>query len=141
VWHTHSTVTGTATSLGLANGSDQSKTGVKGKADNATKDDDDDDLAAHYASMAEGESQLDIPEESASAVPTAVVTSPAAPAGSSGNGQGGATSTGEGKMCYGESSNSNACLRPVDGVAKPFSDITEEDQELMTPAEYEVSVS
>lgn len=77
VWHTHSTVTGTATSLGLANASGTAQPGAKITSAKDRQEEHDDELAAHYAKMAghaDGDDDLEEDVPVALAVPVPAPT-------------------------------------------------------------------
>lgn len=131
VWHTHSTVTGTATSLGLANNAGHAGPAANGKTAETGKDDDDEELAAHYATLAEGEDvrEIDDLEEPGSvAVAPPVDVEAVTYEGPSGK---------QGKTVNGVCDRSQRSSA-VNGVPKRIEEITEEDQEMMTPEEYQV---
>lgn len=117
-WHLKSTVTGDATTLGIKEAAAERSRASDGPV--ATKEkvaDDDDDLAAHYANMENDDDDMEDAEEmelapdETSAEPTPGVSD--TPAGD------------------------DDAMVSVGGVLKPLLDVTEADQDDMTPAEYE----
>jgi len=81
VWHTHSTVTGTATALGISNQARQAALQANGTRSGGMGDDEDEDdlLEAHYAQMDEDDEQPQEEEVPVSQVPTAPTSGESTP--------------------------------------------------------------
>jgi transcription initiation factor TFIIE subunit alpha len=96
VWHTHSTVTGSATTLGIANQARQQAHQARGykAGDQGHAGDEDDLLEAHYANL-QGDEEEDIIEETVPVISQAPSTAP--PSDSM------ASTPGEGVMVMGRS--------------------------------------
>jgi hypothetical protein len=119
---TQSTITGERTALGVKDDVERAKHEAnRAGPSSTTKEDEDALLAAHYANMEDGEDdfeETEVPTEQVTAQPTPVETSAA----------GTATPDVADVMVF------------VAGVAKRLADVTDADEELMTPDEYEVSL-
>ncbi|EJT50035.1 transcription initiation factor TFIIE alpha subunit [Trichosporon asahii var. asahii CBS 2479] len=117
-WHLKSTVTGDATTLGIKEAAAERNRASEGPVSKKEKiADDDDDLAAHYANMEnDDEDEMEDADEPELAQESSIEPTPddtPAPAGD------------------------DDVMVSVGGVMKPLLDVTEADQDEMTPAEYE----
>lgn len=131
-WHTHSTVTGAATALGISNHARQQALQANGTRHTDGDDEDEDDLLeAHYAQMQDGgvepvEEVVTHADQVPSAVPTATSL--------------GSTPGVESVMVKGEFLLFSRAKQAVNGVPKPIGEIDDDDEANMTTEEYEVSV-
>ena len=137
LWHTHSTVTGSATALGLGKSSSEQESEADARSRRKSRDkaaDTERDLLDHYANLEEEDDFEDVGvEDVVKTEPVKVeleddgaVVEPAAD---------------DGPMVMGgsfpfSSRSVNGSLITVAGVAKRVEDITEEDEQLMTEEEH-----
>jgi transcription initiation factor TFIIE subunit alpha len=139
-WHLTSTVTGEKTTLGLkedALARAQAEAN-RGGPKTDTRDEDDALLAAHYANLEDGgdDDFDDETEEPPTTGPTAVASAEPTPAATG-------TQTPDVPVPAEEEATSAVpdVMVFVAGVAKRLADVTDADEDLMTPDEYEVSLS
>lgn len=118
-WHLRSTVTGEKTALGFKDDAARAKAEAsRAGGTNVANDEEDALLAAHYANMDEDE---DEEFEETTVPPTEAATAEPSPQGE------------------GDTEDVPDVMVSVAGTAKRLADITDADEELMTPDEYEVS--
>ncbi|GFZ43208.1 hypothetical protein JCM24511_00927 [Saitozyma sp. JCM 24511] len=162
IWHTHSTVTGSATSLGLEDARKANKLAEEARrraTAGHTADEGDDALAAHYADLdapppvikpEPGLDQMQVHELEDEDEPMVVKVEPGVEdvrQGVVADGNGGVENghledeEEEGELetagTTPAAEKTSGVMVMVAGIPKPLDDITEEDQELMTTDEYQ----
>lgn len=133
-WHLKSTVTGDATTLGIKEAVLAEKRMSEGPSGRTEKQaaEDDDDLAAHYANMDNDDEDDEDDMEEADADDMELAQDETSMEPTPGD-----TPAGTGAEPAGD----DGAMVSVGGVMKPLLDVTEADQDEMTPAEYEAYAS